>query len=104
MNYPEIIKSVKFLKKTCKCTSCNKKYKSENINFIAATQLEGLFELVCSKCQLGTIVTVVVNSPEIEISELNNMGTKVSPNDILDTKNFLTNFDGNFKKLFKTQE
>jgi len=41
------------------------------------------------------------NSETIEIKEGNNRTHKsISDNDILDIKNFLNNFDGDFKKIF----
>lgn len=119
MNYSEIKSAIKHLLKTLKCTSCKGKFEEEDINIIATTKNEGLFEVKCPACAASSILTVML-SPEIEVKEgaageeIPNpiAGTQrrlhrgISHNDVLDMKNFLGKFDGNFKKLFinKTEE
>lgn len=109
MKFSDIKNALKHLIKTNRCLHCQGQYDLEEINIIATTKLEGLFEMHCGKCHLSSIMTVVV-SPEIEVKKTNpgNITEKfpgrshggISPNDILDVKNFLNNFDGDFKKLF----
>lgn len=106
MNYPEMENVVKHLKKTSKCLQCGSGYDLEDISIIASTKTEGLFETRCKKCECSTIVTVML-APELEIKnqkmkEASQARTHggISQNDILDMKNFLNNFDGNFKKIF----
>ncbi len=103
MNYPEVNNAVEHIKKTCKCAECGSAYKEEEINIVASTKNEGLFELKCTKCKLSTIITVLI-SEEIEIKEKNLLESSfkktISQNDVLDIKNFLLDFDGNFKKIF----
>ena len=59
----------------------------------------------CKKCGHSAIINVLI-TPEVEIKKkrLKKTGDrkhrKISQNDILDIKNFLDNFDGNFKKIF----
>lgn len=106
MNFNEIKDAVKHLQKTCTCAHCKGKYKLSNINIIATTKNEGLFEIICSNCQKSTIVTVVRGkTTEIKntpFDERSHHG--ISYNDVLDTKNFLEGFDGNFKKIFTKQK
>jgi hypothetical protein len=106
MNFSEIQSAVKHLQKTCKCTQCKAKYKPADINVLASTSIEALFELKCEKCDLSAIVTVT-NAAEEEIRKISRgarQHSKISENDILDIKNFLNNFDGNFKELFKNKK
>jgi hypothetical protein len=107
MNFSEIKNAVKHLLKTSTCSSCDAKYIEENVNIIATTKTEGLFEISCVECQASTIVTVML-SADMETKEAPaNFNTtqhrthrEISQNEVLDMKNFLARFDGNFKKIF----
>ncbi len=110
MNYPEIENVVKHLQKTCKCLQCKGKYELKDIQVIATTKTEGLFETHCQNCKCATIVTVLL-APEVEIKKkklreksLQRIHGGISKDDILDVKNFLTNFDGDFKKIFTNKQ
>ncbi len=102
MNLPEIENAIIHLKKTCKCQQCNKAYKIEDIYVVASTQTEGLFDLKCTKCKSSTIVSVLMTPEEGKKNKSvpSRLHKKISPNEVLDMKNFLTSFDGNFKKIF----
>lgn len=102
MNFKEIRTTVEHLLKTSKCQGCKQKYIEENIHLIATTKTEGLFELRCLACRTASIVTVVIAPPGIRTKNRDTTRTHggISENDILDIKNFLTKFDGNFKKIF----
>lgn len=116
MNFPEIENAVKHLKETSKCLHCGGKYNMDNINLLATTTSEGLFEMKCPKCKNTTIVTVLItrNDPNKKgkadvpaIKEQNLLyrtHRKISQNDLLDVKNALNNFDGNFEKLFSKEK
>lgn len=106
MNYSELNSAITHLLKTSTCSHCKKKYDLEDINILATTKMEGLFDIRCKKCDCSTLVTVVlipkgktdrehrkIEEPTIETSS-------ITRNDVLDIKNFLTHFDGNFKKIF----
>ncbi len=107
MNYPEIENVIHHIQKTCKCLQCHGKYDLEDIHIVATTMSEGLFETRCKKCKSSSIITVLI-SPEVEIKKKRINGKTatsrvhngISKNDILDMKNFLNKFDGNFKRLF----
>lgn len=101
MKFPEIKSALEHLIKTTSCTHCKRKYKLNDIQIIASTKTEGLFEMDCSSCSSGTIVSVFL-TPEIEVRDYRPIksGERISKNDILDVKIFLSKFDGNFKKLF----
>lgn len=116
MNFPEIENAVIHLKKASRCLHCQGKYNYADINLIASTSNEGLFEMKCQKCHNNTLVTVLLGAePKIDnkkdsaqhldlatIKEksLRRTHRKIEDNDVLDIKNFLNNFDGNFKKIF----
>ena len=103
MNFKEIKNAVEHLQKTCKCMQCNIGYNPEDIHVIATTKIEGLLETKCNKCKTSTIVTILI-APKIEIKEQNTRKHQgISPDDILDIKNFLSTFDGDFKKIFIEQ-
>ncbi len=95
MNINEIQSAAKHLQKTCKCPNCDARFKMEQINVVASTTFEALFEIKCSKCDYITLITIIssVDSGRTHRSE-------ISRDDILDMKNFLNQFDGNFKKVF----
>lgn len=107
MNLPEINNAAKHLKKISKCPHCKGKYNMPDIDVVATTKNEGLFEMKCANCHNSTIVTVLVteeqnSKPTIKENTLINdrRHRSISQNDILDVKNFLDSFDGNFKKIF----
>ena len=102
MNYDELKYAIQHVKKTCKCVSCKRNFINADIHVIACTNDEALMELRCDQCACSTIVTVSINSG-LEVTEKNThrQHRSISKNDILDMKNFLNNFDGNFKKIFK---
>lgn len=101
MNYPEITNAVKHLRETCKCLHCESAYRKKDIHVVATTKVEGLFDLRCPSCKASTIVTVLL-APEVEIKKAQTKRThrSISHDDILDIKNFLNHFDGDFKKIF----
>lgn len=106
MNLNELATTVDHLKKTCTCPQCNSKYEDKDISVLATTTIEGLLEMKCPKCQLSTLVTVLI-SPVLEVKEKNSRTHRglsehsISNDELLDIKNFLSNFDGDFKKIFE---
>lgn len=104
MNFSEITSAVRHLQKTCKCVQCNKAFKNDDIHIIASTKHEGLFELHCRGCHSSTIVSVMITA-EVEIQHnIQRSHRGISTNDVLDIKNFLSKFDGNFKKIFSKKK
>lgn len=107
MNFQDIQKVVKHLQENCTCMHCKNKYEASEIQILATTKHEGLFEINCKKCGSGTIVTIVMtpaNAKErkAEIVQTDNrIHRKISQDDILDIKNFLINFNGDFKEIFE---
>lgn len=102
MDIHELKNAIRHVQKKCKCTECQQRFKQKDISIVAATKAEALFELKCQKCGLITIITVVNTIlKEPEFAPVSSNVHAISSNDVLDMKNLLNNFDGNFKKLFK---
>ena len=105
MDFTELQATIEHLKKTCKCPQCNGAYTDKGIHVITTTTIEGLLEMRCLKCNLSSLVTVLI-TPAIEQSTVEIKETHprthrgISDNDLLDIKNFLSRFDGDFKKIF----
>lgn len=101
MKFSEIKSSLEHLIKTSTCLQCKKAYTLEDVHVVATTKTEGLFEMHCPSCHSGSIVSVFL-TPQLEIRNYRSIknGETVTQNDILDVKNFLNKFDGNFRKIF----
>ena len=106
MNLNELALIIKHVRKNSSCPNCKKRYNVQNISILASTKFECLLELKCSYCKKTALIDIVA-TPKKGPEALNNIPlinqvirNGVTDNDILDVKNFLDNFDGNFKKLF----
>ena len=101
MNIKRLTTAIKHIVKNTPCINCGKKVKSKNINILATTEKEALLDIKCEHCESSSIMSVL-NTPQIAIKEQNpeRVHSGISDNDILDIKNFLSRFDGNFKKIF----
>ena len=101
MNFHDIKSSIKHLISTSQCNQCKKKYRYKDIHILASTKTEGLFEVRCPRCSTSTIVTVFLTPhPAETMVHMEREHGSISENEVLDMKNFLTGFDGNFKKIF----
>ena len=109
MNVDALKSAISYVKKECKCSQCNSKYKNDNISMVAATKTEVLVELNCPKCAAYSLITVYMDGPPSEFSESDpaiseRTHSHISQDDVLDIKNFLNTFDGNFKKIFSNKQ
>ncbi len=119
MNLYDLKHIIDHLKKESRCLQCKKAFLTEDIHVVATTTFEGLFELKCSSCGAMSLATVLTEggtpgekakkeSLDTKVNKINELEQVksvrqhriISKDDILDVKNFLNNFDGNFKKLF----
>jgi hypothetical protein len=102
MNIEEINHAGEHIEKNCKCIYCKARYEFEEIQVVATTSTEGLFEAYCKNCGASTLVSVLV-APEMEIKEQNasRNHSSISENEVLDMKNFLSEFNGDFSKFIK---
>lgn len=107
MNFLELKNAVAYIQKHCPCLNCKSKHRMCDINIMASTHLEGLFELKCGKCDNSTIITIVLEpreKPKNLKPGAQNTEQKISKNDVVNFHEFLSNFDGNFKKIFDNNE
>lgn len=94
------------------CRNCGTPFKDHQIQIIGAFLSEGYFIAFCQTCQHRTIISVGLNvfarvhqglkrNHENRPFEINTAWPSISTNDILDMRNFLKAFDGDFINLFK---
>lgn len=102
MNIEELNHSGDHIEKHCKCVHCKAKYDIADLQVIATTQTEALFEAHCQNCGASTLINVMI-TPEIEIKEQNASRSHkgITENEVLDMKNFLNTFDGDFSTIIK---
>jgi hypothetical protein len=107
MNLQELAIAVQFVKKQMPCPHCKKRYTSKDIHVVASAKYECLLEMHCSYCNKNAMTDLVATpknhtgneKPSLPlINQVIRNG--ITDNDILDVKNFLSNFDGDFKKIF----
>jgi len=108
MNFFELELIIKHVRKNTTCPHCDKRYNIKDISVLASTKQECLLELKCQYCK-KTALTDIVSSPtprekgkiRTDVPLINQMiKNGITDNDILDIKNFLGSFDGDFKTLF----
>jgi len=113
MNIQDLMEVVRHVRKEMECPHCKKKYNLKGINILASSKTECLLELNCQYCKKTTL-TDIVSSPKGEkgreqekpdIPLINKvLKNGITDNDVLDIKNFLNSFDGDFKKLFEQKK
>lgn len=102
MNFEDLVHIIDHIRETINCMRCQSEFNDQDINVMACTSNEALLELKCPKCELSTIVTASLN-PKLEIREQPRTHQTITENEVLDIKNFLQGFDGDFKKIFKSE-
>ncbi|MBT3704475.1 hypothetical protein HOG17_01710 [Candidatus Peregrinibacteria bacterium] len=102
MNFFELELIIKHVRKNNTCPHCDKRYNIKDISVLASTQQECLLELKCQYCKKTALTDIIASSKAPKDVPLINQMIKngITDNDILDVKNFLESFDGDFKKLF----
>lgn len=95
-------------KKKLKCNQCNKSISNREINIDAINNNKVLFRCECSNCQNQFFAEVsILNEPIKKHRQHQGLKLKakkqptITSNDILDVKNFLKSFKGDFKEIFK---
>ncbi len=107
MNFKELKLIVSQIKKNIACPKCKAKFTDEDIELIGGLGDEQtFFHATCIECETETVVNVALNVDLSLPDSFKKLGSsprfgKVSTNEVLDMHNFLKNFDGNFKTVFK---
>ena len=98
---------VKNVQATLKCPKCGARFIGEMVDVVDITADRGLFSAHCRQCNSATLVSMNIREfrqkvakREKQISKI--AFTKISPADVVEMKNFLDDFDGNFKKVLQS--
>jgi len=114
MNY-KIIKEVMInLKNKIKCDGCQKSFINSDLSITKLEENAIFVSCHCKRCNKDTMVDVNVsiqsNSKEEKgsrdhqgIKAKVNKHSKISQDDVLDFKNFIKDFTGDFKSIFKNR-
>jgi transcription elongation factor Elf1 len=113
MNFKILKEVIMTLKKKVKCPGCDKHIANREIFIEAVQDKSAVIRCECSRCESKTIIELsLVNSNEVaeqfnEVRQHQGLQVKahaiktISNNDVLDIKNFLKDFTGDFKNMFK---
>jgi len=106
MNCAELSSIIRYIKEVFPCSMCKKPFNSKEIITLATLPNECLLATICGKCNANTILSVVVMPAVSQKTERKIMvrtanAQNISTNEILDIKNFLKSFKGDFKEIFQ---
>jgi hypothetical protein len=113
MNYKILKEIIMMLRQKLKCPGCNKIVSGKDIYIEALMPNATLVRFDCKECGTGSLIEVILMNAETANEVYNGerehrpiqIKTKtlqtVSENDVLDIKNFLKNFKGDFRTIFK---
>jgi len=88
------------MKQKYRCVKCKKRLADRELSLKDLDTKMITIQSDCSKCKTQALFEVqLLDNSTREHKAIKQ--TKVSTNDILDVKNFLKDFDGSFKDLFK---
>ncbi|MDZ4248221.1 MAG: hypothetical protein U1D32_03040, partial [Patescibacteria group bacterium] len=104
----ELIKNVQTM---MRCPSCGAHYTENHIHFLGQLDMAALIQLDCESCGLPVMATIVVSGKEQQTPKLLSDVSKedlkgkhvkdpVTSDHVVDTHQFLKEFDGNFEKAF----
>jgi hypothetical protein len=91
-----------------KCESCGQNYEPSNVDVLGHREDMWFLRVFCEKCQTQCLVAAVVKQSRGPEGASGLAGTeaedyvyeKIEVDDVLDMRNFLVDFDGDFLKLF----
>jgi hypothetical protein len=106
MNFHDLRIIVGQIKKSIACPKCKSAYIDEDIDVIGnLSEDQSFFHAACHECESESVINVSVQFPEYEQHQpLAKLGSaprlgNISVNDVLDMRNFLKSFKGDFKEL-----
>ena len=86
---------ISYLTANVECPQCKKHYSENEILILATLPSEAVFELVCGKCNVTTLVNLAM------LPENKKKGLYITKKDITAMHDFLEQFNGDFKQIFK---
>lgn len=129
MDFSQLNFLIQQIKEKIRCPHCRKRFSDPDIQIMDTGSQEGLFLTTCPRCGEETVLDLALSS-KLEISlkfigsprkrvhrslhsrppsrksrsEKTRFSSNVTVNDVLDTHNFLKNFNGDFSKIFIPQK
>ncbi|MCF7845858.1 MAG: hypothetical protein K9L85_01340 [Candidatus Peribacteraceae bacterium] len=99
----EIVKNVAAV---LKCPKCGKHFVSDAVDVVDITGDRGLFSGHCLHCNSATLVAMNIREFRQKIAKREKQISKVAlgkiaPADVVEMKNFLEDFDGDFRKVLE---
>lgn len=99
MNFDDLKQILEKIRNGIPCRECKTHFENQHIRIIGTLLNEGYFMALCPQCANRMLISVSLQSQQRvhrPITQVRN----ISPNDVLDMRNFLKNFDGDFINLF----
>jgi len=101
---------IKRLIASIKCGSCGQNYQEDNIEVIEHSEELWFLRVFCSSCHVKSLVAAIIREEEkaevitdlteAEVAKFKDVD-RVRADDVLDMRNFLKDFDGDFPGLFR---
>ena len=101
---------IKRLIASIKCGSCGQNYQEDNISVIEHSEELWFLRVFCSSCHVKSMVAAIIREEEkaevitdltkAELAKFKGVD-RVRVDDMLDMRNFLRDFDGDFPRLFR---
>jgi hypothetical protein len=112
MNFHDLRIIVSQIKKNITCPKCKLGYTDEDIEVIGSLGDEhNFFHASCAECESESVVHVNLHFDEdgMILPDLRRLGSaprmgNVSANEVLDMRNYLKDFEGDFGQLFKNSK
>jgi hypothetical protein len=104
MSLSSLTEIVKNATASIKCPKCTKGFADNSVEVVDITGDRGLFSGHCRYCNSATLVSMNIKEFRQKIAKRNKqiskiVVNKISPTDVVELKNFLADFDGDFKKI-----
>lgn len=102
-NFLTILKTIT---ESMKCPTCEHSYELEEVQFISQMEGFSLVHLSCSHCKMPVYVNFFTSEkkPNFKIDYIRDEEfdfEEITTDEVISFHKLLTNFDGNFKKVFK---
>ena len=95
MNYKDLKELIKYLREVTKCPHCKKAFSEKDVYILATLPTEAVFQLECNGCHNTLLVNIGLNNNQ------EHTNTTINKEDINKMHEFLVEFNGDFKELFK---
>lgn len=105
MNLEELKKLIQDVKTSLPCKGCGKRYEDHCLRLVGAAFYEAFLIGHCGSCGNDVMIHATLgykNTPHRSIKS-KKINLEISENDILDMRNFLKEFDGDFIRLFESK-